>query len=70
MSMEDEVHVRIRCDMPNCNRPDENMWSGTIKKYQVGLLAIHFHSYHEGHKFSYWEDGELILGVGDRRDGE
>jgi hypothetical protein len=23
-----------------------------------------FHSFHEGHKFSYWEDGELILGKG------
>jgi hypothetical protein len=56
------VEVRIRCDHEKCNAEKE--WQGTIRKYQVGLLAIWFHSFHEGHKFSYWEDGELILGKG------
>ena len=63
--MEDTIHVRIRCDVKGCNKqgaPQE--WSGEIKRYQVGLLAIWFHSFHEGHRFSYWEDGELVLGEG------
>ena len=67
--MDDQIQVRIKCDMPNCNRPNETEWSGTIRKYQLGLLAIWFHSYHEGHKFSYWEDGELVLGEGDGQQG-
>lgn len=62
--MDDEIDVRIRCDMDNCNKGADNEWSGRIKKYQLGLLAIWFHSFHEGHKFSYWEDGELVLGKG------
>lgn len=62
--MNEEIDVRIRCDHTNCNQPEEREWSGRIKKYQLGLLAIWFHSFHEGHKFSYWEDGELVLGKG------
>lgn len=64
MDWNEEVEVRIRCDHPACNRGGENEWTGKVKKYQVGLLAIWFHSFHEGHKFSYWEDGEHILGEG------
>ena len=62
--MNDEIHVRFRCDQDGCNKPGENEYTGTIKKYQLGLVAIWFHSFHEGHKFSYWEDGQLVLGKG------
>jgi hypothetical protein len=62
--VDDEIKVRIRCDHKGCNKGNEGEWSGTIKKYQLGLLAIWFHSFHEGHKFSYWENDELILGEG------
>lgn len=58
------IHVHFRCDHENCNRPQEDSAEGWIKPYQLGLVAIWFHSFHEGHKFSYWEDGELILGKG------
>lgn len=61
--MEDEIQVRFRCDAPSCSKEGGDV-SMTIKKYQLGLAAIWFHSFHEGHKFSYWEDGELILGQG------
>ncbi len=59
---DDEIHVRFRCDLPQCQ--NEKVFEGTIKKYQLGLVAIWFHSFHEGHKFSYWEDGEHVLGQG------
>ncbi len=59
---DDEIHVRFRCDLPQCQ--NEKDFEGTIKKYQLGLVAIWFHSFHEGHKFSYWEDGEHVLGQG------
>ena len=63
--MNDEIKVRIRCDHPKCHEPPElKEVSTTIRKYQLGLFAIWFHSFHEGHKFSYWEDGELVLGQG------
>ena len=67
------IHVRIRCDVdscheqilrkPKCGKLIE--WEGDIEEYQLGLVAIWFHSMHEGHLFSYWENGELILGKGD-----
>lgn len=64
--MSDDIRVRIKCNNLACRAaPQEH--SGTIKKWQVGLYAIWFHSFHEGHKFSYWEDGELVLGEGDVR---
>ena len=66
MSENDTIHVRVKCNVAKCNtHPSE--WQGEIKRYQVGLLAIWFHSFHEGHKFSWWEDGQLVLGEGDVR---
>ena len=62
--MADAIHVRLRCDADCCKNRKDNEWEGEIKKYQLGLVAIWFHSFHEGHKFSYWEDGELVLGQG------
>ena len=54
--------MQFKCDQENCQR--DNKAEGWIKPYQLGLVAIWFHSFHEGHKFSYWEDGEHILGKG------
>lgn len=66
MAADDKITVRIKCNMLKCNNPPALCdVSSTIRKYQLGLFAIWFHSFHEGHKFSYWEDGELILGEGD-----
>ena len=67
--MEDDIEVRILCNVANCKVRKEGRgeWTGTIKRYQVGLLAIWFHSFHEGHMFSYWENGDLVLGEGDVR---
>jgi hypothetical protein len=66
--MNDEViHARIRCDHKGCTK-EPREWSGELKSYQVGLMAIWFHSSHEGHMFSYWEGGRLLLGSGDAQD--
>ena len=61
------IHARLRCDNRDCRRtnPHKAEWSGEIHDYQLGLLAIWFHSGHEGHPFSYWENHELILGQGE-----
>ena len=64
MSQDDIITVRIKCNHPQCKDPNKD-YTTKLRKYQVGLFAIWFHAFHEGHKFSYWEDGELILGEGD-----
>lgn len=63
---DDIIRVRIVCRHARCGA--NKTWEGDIKKYQVGLLAIWFHSSHEGHKFDWYEDGELVLGEGDVRE--
>ena len=58
------IHARFLCNQHNCNAKFRE-WQGDIETYQLGLHAIWFHSHHEGHEFSYWEDHVLILGDGD-----
>ena len=65
--MNEEIQVRLLCNNQSC-KAEPLEYKGTIKKYQLGLLSIWFHSFHEGHKFSYWEDGQLVLGKGDMRE--
>ncbi|MDJ0952555.1 MAG: hypothetical protein QNJ81_02630 [Acidimicrobiia bacterium] len=59
--MDDEIHVKFVCRHMNC-RQTFTEFERTIKKYQLGLVAIWFHSSHEGHDFDYYEDGQLVLG--------
>ena len=63
IDLDEYVEARFKCNHPNCSKQPTDV-TKRIKKYQVGLMAIWFHSFHEGHKFSYWENGELILGDG------
>lgn len=67
MAADDKIKVRIKCNHQKCNVPQSYLQDveTTIRKYQLGLFAIWFHAFHEGHKFSYWENDELILGEGD-----
>ncbi len=64
---DDLIHIRLRCEQCKGNPPRENRPNEiemTIHKYQLATVTIWFHSFHEGHYFSYWEDGELVLGDG------
>lgn len=64
--MPETVKVRVKCNVAKCNaQPSE--YTTVIRRDQIGLLAIWFHSFHEGHKFTWWEDGQLVLGEGDVR---
>jgi len=53
-------HMYLRCLADNC-RMDEKEFSGMVPEYRVGLTALWFHSFHEGHLFEYIEDGVKIL---------
>ena len=57
---DDVINVKFVCLNNRC-REKTKTFEGTIRKYQLGLTAIWFHSSHEGHAFEYWEDGKLIL---------
>ena len=63
------IHARFKCEFchqnpcPDKHKPRE--WQGEIEDYQLGMVAIWFHAFHEGHRFSYWENGELVVGPGD-----
>ena len=54
------INIKFKCLHNRC-REKQSEYEGTIRKYQLGLVAIWFHSFHEGHRFEYWEDGKLIL---------
>ncbi len=59
--LDDEVKVKFVCKHHRCNSQMQE-FEKVVKKYQVGLLAIWFHSSHEGHHFEYYENDQLILG--------
>ena len=65
------THVRLRCEHNNtgsgvrkCGKEPQE-WEGDYEPHDVAVVAIWFHAHHEGHDFSYWRDGQLILGPGD-----
>lgn len=62
-SPDDEIDVKFECTYRQCAQPEERRtFEKRIKKYQLGLVAIWFHSSHEGHNFRYTENGDVILG--------
>jgi hypothetical protein len=50
----------LRCTVNGCKgKPVEH--EETVPTWRVGLVALWFHSFHEGHLFEYWEDGVKLL---------
>lgn len=64
-AVDDWIKVRFLCEHPHCQQNQTHEYRDEIPRYQLSLVAIWWHTAHEGHLFSYWEDGDLILGQGD-----
>lgn len=54
------MRITIKCIEPRCQTRKE--WTGEVDEAHLMVVALWFHTAHEGHQFEWWEDGVCILG--------